>query len=116
MQEVSSKVEKQSFLVRQGESEKQEKLELQIEARREFGFPQNSEVEEKRGGAVSMMAEAQSEVSLSQNPGAVKMIPVPPRKHLLSVLLLKILFRSKRSFQTSSKRQEFYSTNISFFS
>jgi len=100
----------------QGESEEQEKIELQVEARREFGSPQNSEVEEKRGPAVSMMAEAQSEVSLSQNPGAVKMIPVPPRKHLLSVLLLKILFRSKRSFQTSSKRQEFYSTNISFFS
>jgi hypothetical protein len=81
---LSPRVEKQNF---------QAKLELQAEAQREVGLS---------------MAQAQPEVVSSQNLGAVKMIPVPPRRHLLSVLLLKIPFRSKRSFRTPSKRQEFY--------
>jgi hypothetical protein len=69
------------------------KLELQAVVRREVGLS---------------MAEAQSEMGSSQNLGAVKVTPVLPRKHLLSVLLLKIPFRSKRLFQRPNKRQEFY--------
>jgi hypothetical protein len=68
------------------------KPELQAEVRREAGVS---------------MAEAQPEMGSSQNLGAVKLIPVPPRKHLSSVPLLRILFRSKRPFRTPSKRQEF---------
>ena len=81
---LSPRVEKQIFEV---------KLELQAEIQREVGLS---------------LAEAQPEMGSSQNLGAVEVIPVPPRKHFLSVLLPSIPFRSKRSFQTSSKRQEFY--------
>jgi len=81
---LSPRVEKQIF---------QAKLELQAEVQREVGLS---------------MAEARPEVVWSQNLGAVKVTPVPPRRHLVSVLLLKIPFRSKRSFRTPSKRQEFY--------
>jgi len=81
---LSPRLEKQIF---------QAKLELQAEIQREVGLS---------------MAEAQPEMGSSQNLGAVEVIPVPPRKHFLSVLLPSIPFRSKRSFQTSSKRQEFY--------
>lgn len=81
---LSPRVEKQIFQV---------KLELRAEAQREVGLS---------------MAEGQPETGSSQNLGAVKVIPVPPRKYLLSVLLLKILFRSNRSSQTPSKRQKFY--------
>jgi hypothetical protein len=80
---LSPRVEKQIFQV---------KLELQAEVRREVGLS---------------MAEAQLEMGLSQSLAAVRVIPVPPRKHLPSVLRLRIPFRSKRSFQTPSKGQEF---------
>jgi hypothetical protein len=77
-------VEKQIFRV---------KLELQAVVQREVQLS---------------MAEAQPEMGSSQNLAAVKVLPVPPRKHLLSVLLLRIPFRNKRSFQAPSKRQKFY--------
>jgi hypothetical protein len=82
-QGLSPRVEKQIF---------QAKLELRAEVQREVGLS---------------MAEAQPEVVWSQSLGAVKVIPVPPIKHLLSVLLLKIPLRRKRSFRTPNKRQEF---------
>jgi hypothetical protein len=55
------------------------------------------------------MAEAQPEMGSSQNLGAVKMIPVLPRKHFLLVRLLRIRtpFQSKL-FRAPSKRQEFW--------
>jgi hypothetical protein len=76
-------VEKQIFQV---------KLELHPEVRREVGLS---------------MAEAQPETGSMQNLGAAEVIPVPPGKHLLWVLLLRIPFRRKRSFRTLNKRQEF---------
>lgn len=71
----------------------QVKLELQAEVQRGVGL---------------LMAEAQPEIGPSQNLVAVKAIPVPPRKHLLLVVLLTTPIRSKWPFRPPSKRQEFW--------
>jgi len=98
-QGLSLRVAKQLFRVKRGESEAQVKLGLRAEARRE--------VEEEQEVGLSMV-EAQPEAVLSQNPEAERVIPVPRQKHLGSVPLLMIPFRSRRSSQTSSKGQKFY--------
>ncbi len=68
---------------------------------------QNLEAEGQRGVGLSMV-EVQSGAELSLDLEAERVIPVPLKKHLPSVLLLKIPFRSRRSFQTPSIGQNFY--------
>lgn len=90
-QGLSLRVAKQLFRVKRGESEAQVRLELRAEARRE--------VEEEQEVGLSMV---------EAHPEAERVIPVPRQKHLGSVPLLMIPFRSRRSSQTSSKGQKFY--------
>ncbi len=100
-QGLSLREEKQMSRVKRGALEAPAMLELSVEAQRVVGL---------------LMVEAQTEMGSSENLGAVKVIPVPLKKHLPSILLLEIPFQSRCSFHTPNKGQEFYSTNISLFS
>ena len=102
------------FRVKRGELKAQGKLGVQVEAQREFGVAQHLKVEGQRGVGL-LTAEAQPEAGLSQHLEAEKVIPVLRQTHLPPVLLLKIAFRSRRSFQTPSIGQNSYRKHFSLF-
>jgi hypothetical protein len=87
--------------VERGKEDAPVKLEVLVEAQTDFGGARDLEVEGQRGVGL-LMVEAQSGAGLSLDLEAERAIPGPQQTHPPSVLLLKIAFRSRRSFQTSS--------------